>query len=63
MLHKEQNNSVGDIIMLLLVFLNAFILKIAFIQNEKWYPALIITFPLLLITIYLNKKREQNSAT
>ncbi|WP_018614659.1 hypothetical protein [Segetibacter koreensis] len=52
MLDKEKKTSIGGTIILLLVFINAFILKIAFIQNEKWYATLVITLPLLLIAIY-----------
>lgn len=51
MLHKEKNVSVIGTIILLLVILNVLILKIAFIQNESWYWALVITLPLLLIAV------------
>ena len=42
----------NETVTLLLVFLNAFILKIAFIQNQKWYWALMVTVPLLLVSMY-----------
>lgn len=64
MLHKEKNISVSGTTMVLLVFINALILKIAFIQNENWYAALVITLPLLLITIYyLSRKKENRFST
>ena len=48
--HKEAVVA-NRIIILILVFLNALIAKIAFISNENWYWALVITLPLLLIGI------------
>ena len=57
MLDKEKKNSIGGTIILLLVFINAFILKIAFIENGKWYITLVITLPLLLIAVY-NARRH-----
>jgi hypothetical protein len=45
---------------LLLVFLNTLILKIAFIQNEKMYAALVITLPLLLLAIYYLSQKKEN---
>jgi len=58
MLHKEKNISVSSSIILFLVFSNALILKIAFVQNEKWYALLVVTLPLLLVAIYhLREKR------
>lgn len=43
--------------MLLLVFVNALILKIAFIQSEKWYVLLVITPPLLIAVMYNRHKK------
>ena len=47
--NKENHVSVAGGIMLIFVLLNAVILKIAFIKNENWYTALLITLPLLLM--------------
>ena len=58
MLPNEKNISVRQNIILLLVFLNAFILKVAFIRNESWYFGLIVTFPLLLVAIYNTYQRK-----
>ena len=51
MSHKKKNVSLSGTIILLLVFLNAFILKVSFIHNENLYWALVVTLPLLLIAI------------
>ena len=51
MSHKEKNVSPGGAIILLLVFLNALVLKISFIHNANLYCALLATLPLLLIAI------------
>jgi L-asparagine transporter-like permease len=58
MLHNEKNISVRQNIILLLVFLNAVILKVAFTRNESWYFGLIVTFPLLLVAIYNMHQRK-----
>lgn len=58
MLHKEKNVSVSGSIILLLVFLNAFILKFAFTRNESWYFGLIVTLPLLLVAIYNGRQKK-----
>ena len=57
MLHKEKNVSVSGTIILLLVISNVLILKVAFIQNENWYWALVVSLPLLLIAILIQKVR------
>lgn len=59
MLNEEKQVSVSGTIILVLVFINAFILKIAFIENESLYIALVITLPLLFIAIYdVQQKRH-----
>jgi hypothetical protein len=58
MLHNEKNISVRQNLILLLVFLNALILKVAFIWNENWYFGLIVTFPLLLVATYNIHQRK-----
>lgn len=58
MLNNEKDPSVNGIIILILVLINVFILKIAFIQNEKWYDALIIALPLLLVALMNNSQKN-----
>ncbi|MDB5246892.1 MAG: glutamate synthase [Segetibacter sp.] len=60
MSNKEKNIPVSGTVILLLVFINALILKIAFIGSEKWYWALSVTLPLLLLCIY--KKGQKKSS-
>ena len=63
MSNKEKNTSVSGITMLLLVFLNALIIKNAFIQDEKWYIALVITLPLLLVAVLFNRQKKHRALT
>lgn len=58
MSQKENLVSVSETIILLLVFTNALILKIAFTGNENWYLALIVTLPLLLIAIFYGRQKK-----
>jgi glutamate synthase domain-containing protein 2 len=52
MSHKKKNVSFSGTIILLLVFLNAFILKVSFIHNQNLYWALVVTLPLLLVAVF-----------
>jgi hypothetical protein len=63
MLNKENKLSVSGTIILLLIFLNAFILKIAFIHGENWYRSLVITLPLLFVTVICRKRKKHRSLT
>ena len=61
--NKENNASVVEAILLILVFLNAVILKTAFLKNEGWYLALLITLPLVFIAankLHAEKKVSSN---
>ena len=49
--HKEKNVSVSGIIISLLVIASVLFLKMAYIHNDNWYWGLLITLPLLLISI------------
>ncbi len=49
---NKENLPVGGTIVLLLVFVNALIMKSAFIENSSLYNSLYITIPLLIIAIY-----------
>ena len=48
---NQKHNSLSSIILLVLVFVNAIVLRTAYTVNEKWYWALLVTLPLLLIAI------------
>jgi glutamate synthase domain-containing protein 2 len=56
--HKQV--SVGGMIIFILVLLNAVVITAAFVRNEKWYWALLLTMPLLLIA--LRDIRQQKHA-
>ena len=60
MLKSKNNVSVGNLIILLLVILNAFIVKMAFIVNEKLYWVVLVTLPLLLIAIYMDYHKKRS---
>lgn len=49
---QEKRPTINETLVLLLVFINAVILKMAFINNEALYWALLITLPMLVVTIY-----------
>jgi len=55
---NKENISISGIIVLILVCLNAFIAKIAFIVNEKWYGILVFTIPLLIVAIWDMRKKK-----
>lgn len=63
MLNKEKSVSVSGAIILLLIFLNAFVLKIAFIQSGKWYVALVITLPLLFVAVMYDRHKKHTDIT
>jgi hypothetical protein len=50
-MNKENHVSATGYLLVILVFLNAVILKTAFIKNENWYIALLITLPLVLVIV------------
>jgi hypothetical protein len=47
--------------MAFLLFINAIILKAAYIEDAKYYWALLISAPLLLLAIYSMWDKEQSS--
>jgi hypothetical protein len=51
--------SVRGAVVLLLLILNAVILKVAFIENSKWYLLLIVTLPLLITALYYKGQKKQ----
>lgn len=48
---RKKDPSVDKVFLLLLVFINAIVLKAGFVFNSQWYFALLITLPLLLTAI------------
>jgi 4-hydroxybenzoate polyprenyltransferase len=60
---RSKKASVRGAIVLLLVILNAVIIKVAFIENSKWYLVLIISVPVLLIAIKYSKRKRQTNIT
>jgi L-asparagine transporter-like permease len=61
MLDKTKKVSASGIVILLLIFLNAVVVKVAFIRNSKWYMALIVTVPLLLFALYYTTQKKQKN--
>lgn len=58
MIRNQQQVSAGGMILLITVLLNAIILKTAYITNEQWYWALLVTVPLLLIAIWDKRQKK-----
>ena len=56
--HTANTASSKGLLVLLLVFINGIILKIAFVQNPNWYNALYITLPLLFAAILFKQKKD-----
>jgi len=52
MLSQKENIPANKLAILSFVLINAIIAEFAFIHNAKWYWALLLTVPLLLIAIY-----------
>ena len=51
---KDANVSLVRTLLLLLVFINTIVLKVAFVDNENWYKALFVTLPLLFVCFAFN---------
>jgi hypothetical protein len=54
-LHNVNNPSVG-VMVFILVFINAVILKVAFIVEEDLYWLLVVTLPLLALAVFSSRK-------
>ena len=59
MLNQTNCTAEGRTVILLLVLINILIIKVAFIHNEKWYLALFVTLPLLVVAIYNARQKRQ----
>lgn len=55
---NKENISISGISVLMLVFLNAVIAKIAFTAHPSWYWILIFTMPLLFIAVWDMRKKK-----
>ena len=58
---KTKDVSANEMVMLLLIFLNAVIVKVAFVRTSNWYFALIVTVPLLLVSVYYSREKKQKN--
>ncbi|MDQ3846530.1 MAG: hypothetical protein M3342_21350 [Bacteroidota bacterium] len=56
MLRNQQTVSARGMTMLLSAIANAVVLQNGFIINEKWYWALVLTVPMLLLTLMDKRK-------
>lgn len=59
--NRKANPGVG-IVVLLLILINALLVKIAFIKDANLYWLLIITVPLLLLAMYGGKRKKAEKA-
>lgn len=50
--------SAGGMIVLMLVVLNVVILEKGYVSDPGWYKAAYISFPLLLITLFFNYRKQ-----
>jgi hypothetical protein len=49
---------VGESIIVLLVLLNVLVLQCGITTNPRWYRALYVSIPLLILSVLANRKRE-----
>ena len=56
-MHRTEKNSVGGLLVVLLVLLTAIAFKQGFATNPKWYGILYITIPLLLILYFFERQK------
>ena len=57
-MYKQKASILNGPAILLMVLLNAVIIQEAYINNPNWYTALILTLPLLLLTIFSTRQRK-----
>ncbi len=58
---QNKTCSTSGIVVSIFIFLNALIVKIAFIKNENWYWWLFVTMPVLILAILdFRKKRKRH---
>lgn len=48
----------GGLVILLLVLLNAIVLRYGMAANPLWYKAIYITLPLLVIALFMSRSRQ-----
>jgi len=52
MIRKKYKTSSGGMTIAVLIFMNALLLKAGYLENPKYYPALIVALPLLAFAIW-----------
>ena len=57
-MYKQKTSIINGPAILLLAILNAVIIQEAYVNNPKWYPALILTLPLLLLCVFSTRHRK-----
>ncbi len=55
----KENTSFKGLMVLTLIFINAIVVKVAFLSGENWYWLLVVTLPLLLMSVYTKRKRKR----
>ena len=56
MYRSQEKISAGGIVLLLLILLNTVLLEKSFVTSSEWYKVTYVTFPLLLLAIFVNRK-------
>jgi len=54
----KHNVSIGGMLTVALIIINAVILETAAVKNAQWYNALWVSLPLLAIAIFLVRKKK-----
>ncbi len=57
---QKNDPSIARMIIVILVFFNAVIVKTAFVSNKDWWWVLAISLPLLLIAVF-NSRRNKST--
>ncbi len=57
MIRNERKVSVSGMVISFLIVLNSIFLKEAYVENEQYYGALVITVPLMLFAIWEHFKK------
>ncbi|WP_169749179.1 hypothetical protein [Flavihumibacter petaseus] len=57
-MQNQSSVRVSGIILLLLVIINSIIIREAYTGNEKWYLALVVSVPLLMLAMFSNGQQK-----
>lgn len=55
---NQKQVSLSGIFVLVWILLNAVVVKQGFIDHADWYALLLVTVPLLLVSIFVFKRRQ-----